>query len=195
MVAAAAVTCGLAAPVLAIDSHVPVWEWLLVGLIPLAVVGAHPAVFSRLLNVARRATKGRVNLDTPSWSRMLGLIATSVPAWVLVGISYEFVARALGFDQSPVRIAFAAVAAWIIGFLAVPVPAGVGLRELLFVAACGLPAGPAAAVAAGARLIFVLVDGVGGTAGLCMPAMRARLDRKHSSGDTITESGVASAKR
>ena len=48
MVAAAAVTCGLAAPVLAIDSHVPEWEWLLVGLIPLAVVGAHPAVFSRL---------------------------------------------------------------------------------------------------------------------------------------------------
>ena len=66
---------------------------------------------------------------------MLGLIAMSVPTWVLVGVSYDFVARALGFDQSPVRIAFAAVAAWIIGFLAVPVPAGVGLRELIFVAA------------------------------------------------------------
>ena len=195
MVAAAAVTCGLAAPVLAIDHHVPGWEWLLVGLIPLAVVGAHPAVFSRLLGAAKRVTKGRVNLETPSWSKMLGLIVISVPTWVLVGISYDFVARSLGFDQSPVRIAFAAVAAWIIGFLAVPVPAGVGIRELIFVALCGLPAGPAAAVAAAARLIFVGVDGVGGTVGLCVPAMRARIDRKQSGRETITESGVASAKR
>jgi uncharacterized membrane protein YbhN (UPF0104 family) len=195
MVAAAAVTCGLAAPVLAIDNHMPRWEWLLVGLIPLAVVGSHPAVFSQLLRAASRATAGRVNLETPSWSKMLGLIAISVPTWVLVGVSYDFVARALGFDQNPVRIAFAAVAAWIIGFLAVPVPAGVGLRELIFVAACGLPAGPAAAVAAGARLIFVCVDGLGGTVGLCVPGMRARVGPKHSDGDTITGSGVASAKR
>ena len=176
MVAAAAVTCGFAAPVLAIDNHVPGWEWLIVGLIPLAVLGAHPAVFGRLLGAARRATKGRVDLETPSWSKMLALIAIGIPTWVLVGVSSVFVARALGFDQNPVRIAFAAVAAWIIGFLAVPVPAGVGLRELIFVALCGLPAGPAAAVAAGARLILVCVDGVGGAIGLCVPGISARTD-------------------
>jgi glycosyltransferase 2 family protein len=195
MVAAAAVTCGFAAPVLAIDNHVPGWEWLIVGLIPLAVLGAHPAVFGRLLGAARRVTKGRVDLETPSWSKMLALIAIAIPTWVLVGVSSIFVARALGFDHNPVRIAFAAVAAWIIGFLAVPVPAGVGLRELIFVALCGLPAGPAAAVAAGARLILVCVDGVGGAIGLCVPGIPARTDPQHSGRDAITESGVAGAKR
>jgi uncharacterized membrane protein YbhN (UPF0104 family) len=195
MVAAAAVTCGLAVPALAIDNYVPGWEWLVVGLIPLAVVGAHPVVFGRLLQAARRATKGRVNLETPSWSKMLGLIAIAVPTWVLVGVSSVFVARSLHFDQNPFRIAFAAVAAWIIGFLAVPVPAGLGLRELIFVALCGLPAGPAAAVAAIARLILILVDGVGGAVGLCVPGLQARADRKHSNRDTMTKSGVAGAKR
>ena len=85
------------------------------------------------------------------------------------------VTEALGYDQQPARVAFAAILAWIVGFLIVPVPAGAGIRELLFVAVCGLAAGPAVAVAAIARLTFILLDGIGGaTALLTLRRKRSR---------------------
>jgi len=97
---------------------------------------------------------------------MLCLIAWSIPTWVLLGSAAVLVTEALGYHQQPARVAFAAITAWIIGFLAVPVPAGAGLRELVFVAVCGLPAAPAVAVAAIARALFLVVDGTGGVLGL-----------------------------
>jgi uncharacterized membrane protein YbhN (UPF0104 family) len=83
-----------------------------------------------------------------------------------VGATSVCVTEALGFSQQPARVAFAAVAAWIIGFLAIPVPAGAGLRELVFLAISGLDNGPAVAVAAIARLLFIVVDAGGGLLGL-----------------------------
>jgi uncharacterized membrane protein YbhN (UPF0104 family) len=97
---------------------------------------------------------------------MLRLIITGTPTWFLVGGASVAVTAALGYDQNPARIAFAAVTAWIVGFLAVPVPAGAGIRELVFVAVCGLAAGPATAVAALARLLLLITDAAGGAAGL-----------------------------
>jgi uncharacterized membrane protein YbhN (UPF0104 family) len=97
---------------------------------------------------------------------MLRLIGWALPTWLLVGGAATLVTLALHLDQEPSRVAFAAVAAWIIGFLAVPVPAGAGVREVIFVLLCGLPSGPATAVAAIARALLLLVDGLGGVAGL-----------------------------
>lgn len=162
----AASVCGVLAPFLTADGGGLSWTWVLVLLVPLGVAAVHPAVFGRILGFARRATRGRLELSPPSWSSMLRLIAWSIPTWVLLGSAAVFVTEALGYHQHPARVAFAAIAAWIIGFLAVPVPAGAGLRELVFVAGCGLPAAPAVAVAAIARALFVVVDGAGGVAGL-----------------------------
>jgi hypothetical protein len=61
-----------------------------------------------------------------------------------------------------------------VGFLAVPVPAGAGVRELVFVALCGLPAAPGAAVALLARASLLLVDAALGAAGLAIAARRTR---------------------
>ena len=58
-------------------------------------------------------------------------------------------------------IAFAAVLSWIAGFLAVPVPGGVGVREAVFVAAAGLDPGVGAAVALVTRAVFMAVDAAG----------------------------------
>lgn len=162
----AGISCGILAPFLLSYGDGLSWEWAVVAMIPLGVVAAHPAVLGRLLALGARATKGRVDLDAPTWPRMLSLIATSIPTWLLVGTSSVLVAEAFGFNERPARIMFAAIAAWIIGFLAVPVPAGAGLRELIFVALSGLGSGRAAAVAAGARLVLILVDGMGGLSGL-----------------------------
>jgi len=63
------------------------------------------------------------------------------------------------------RVVFAAVLSWVVGFLAVPVPAGAGVREAVLLAASGLDGGVAAATAIIARVIFIAVDAVGGLLG------------------------------
>jgi uncharacterized membrane protein YbhN (UPF0104 family) len=161
-----ALTCGLVAPIVAIQAGRVGAEMLLLILVPLGVAVVHPAVFSRLLALAAKVTRGRIDLTAPPWGRMLALVIVSVPAWVGIGFSSVLTAAALGLHQQPARLIFAAVAAWIIGFLAVPVPAGAGIRELIFVAVCGLASAPATAVAALTRVMLVLVDGLGGIAGL-----------------------------
>jgi glycosyltransferase 2 family protein len=166
MCIAAAALCGVLSPVLALDGKGVGWAWALLALLPLGVTVVHPAVFGRVLALATRATRGRLELTAPPWSSMLGLIAWAIPTWILLGAAAAMVTEALGYDQHPARIAFAAVAAWILGFLAVPVPAGAGLRELVFVGICGLGSAPATAVAAIARALLLVVDGAGGVLGL-----------------------------
>jgi uncharacterized membrane protein YbhN (UPF0104 family) len=166
MCIAAAVVCGVLAPLLAMDGNGFGWEILLLLLIPLGVVAVHPRVFGRVLGLVERLSKGRLKLDPPPWPVMLRLIITGTPTWFLVGGASVAVTAALGYDQNPARIAFAAVTAWIVGFLAIPVPAGAGIRELVFVAVCGLAAGPATAVAALARILLLITDAAGGAAGL-----------------------------
>ncbi len=166
MCVAAAVVCGALAPVAAARGGGLGWGWALLALIPLGAAAVHPAVLGPALRVGRRISRGRLDLTPPDWPAMLRLIGWAVPTWLLLGAASTLVTLALHLDQEPSRVAFAAVAAWIIGFLAVPVPAGAGVREVVFVLLCGLPAGPATAVAAIARALLLIVDAAGGVAGL-----------------------------
>jgi uncharacterized membrane protein YbhN (UPF0104 family) len=60
----------------------------------------------------------------------------------------------------------AAVLSWVVGFVLVPVPGGVGVREAAFVAAAGsLDPGIAAATAVAARVLFIGVDAFGAAIG------------------------------
>jgi hypothetical protein len=172
MCVAAAAVCGALALVLALDDRSPTWAWAVVALVPMGVLATHPIVFERVLRAAWRATRRSASLSTPRWLQLQGLIATAVPTWLLVGLSSVLMAQALGFDHRPAQIGFAAVSAWIVGFLAVPVPAGAGLRELVFVGLAGLSSGRAVAVAAGARLVLLCADGSGGA--LALVAIRLR---------------------
>jgi glycosyltransferase 2 family protein len=186
MTVGAAGVCAALAPFLSTDGGGLNWAWLMLALIPLGVVAVHPVVFGRVLAFGRRATRGRMDLAPPAWSSMLRLIAWSIPTWVLLGGAAVLVTEALGYHQLPARVAFAAVAAWIIGFLAVPVPAGAGLRELVFVASCGLDAAPAVAVAAIARGLFLVVDGAGGVLGLWYTQrMIRRIEPVGAEGDAV----------
>jgi uncharacterized membrane protein YbhN (UPF0104 family) len=64
-------------------------------------------------------------------------------------------------------IAPAAMLSWVVGFVLVPVPGGVGVREAAFVALVGgsVPAGVRATAAVVARLAFMLVDALGAVLG------------------------------
>lgn len=164
----------LAASVLspALADEAPWVVWLAAPVGALALVALHPRCIAPTAALVRRVTRGRVDLVPLPWAAMVRLALAAVPAWATVGLASWAVAAALHLDSSPDRVAFAAIAAWIVGLAAVPVPAGAGVRELVFVQASGLDAGPAVLLATTARMLYVLVDGVGGA--LALRVLRSR---------------------
>jgi len=168
------------APWVAGDGPWPRFGGVAVALV--AVGGAasalHPSVGARLLARVERMLRGRaLGITVPSWRQSIALAAGYLPAWA--GISAATwcmtVALGAGSEVDAGRVVFAATLSWLVGFLALPVPGGVGVREAVFVTACGLPGGLGAAVAVSARLIFVAVDAGGAlVAGASVTRARAR---------------------
>jgi uncharacterized membrane protein YbhN (UPF0104 family) len=130
-------------------------------ILPLGLLALHPAMLERARGLLVRFTGRGADLPIPTWGATVGLVLRYLPAWVLIWLSTWCVARALLPDPSLLRVGIAATLSWAAGFVAVPVPAGAGVREAVFVAAAGMPAGVAATVAVASRLLFLLVD-VGG---------------------------------
>lgn len=84
-----------------------------------------------------------------------------MPAWLLIAGATWCIARALLPDPPLLRLGIATTLSWTAGFAAVPVPAGAGVREAVFLAASGLDVGIGATVAVGSRLAFLVVDVAG----------------------------------
>ena len=141
-------------------------RWMLFLLaLPVGVVGLHHAVLERLLALVVQVSGRDITLEIPRWRDSLTMVACYLPAWLLVGGATWAVASALDPGASFSRIMFAAVLSWIAGFIAVPVPAGAGVREAVLVASSGLDPGTAAATAIVARLLFLVADLVGAALG------------------------------
>lgn len=134
--------------------------WVVV-LLPLGVAGLHHAILERVRGVGEKVLRRRIDAAIPRWRDSLALVARYVPAWLFIGTATWAVARGLGQDIGWFDVAPAAILSWIVGFVLVPVPGGVGVREAAFVAASGLDPGVAAAVAVVSRVLFVLVDAGG----------------------------------
>jgi uncharacterized membrane protein YbhN (UPF0104 family) len=135
---------------------------LVLAILPFGLVMLHPAVLQRVVAMAERVLSKEVGLPVPAWGDTVRLLLLHVPAWLLIATATCLVTRA--FDPSPAygQVAFAAVLSWIIGFIIVPVPGGIGVREAAFAAAAtSLPDDVAATVAIMARLCFIVADLVG----------------------------------
>jgi glycosyltransferase 2 family protein len=146
-----------------------------VALLPLGVLALHPAVLTWGLGLVRRVTKREIALPVPSWPVSIGLLVRHVPAWIGISVATWLVASTLDPGAVDLRnLAFATSLSWVVGFLAVGVPGGIGVREAVFVASATSlsSSGVAAAVAVVARAVFVLVD-LGG-AGLATLLVRER---------------------
>lgn len=140
----------------------PLW---VLALLPLGVVGLHHGVLDRARGVVERLLRRPVEVPIPPWGRSVATLIRYVPSWLAIGGATLCIARAVDPTASPVRIVFAACLSWVIGFVVVPVPGGVGVREAAFVAASALDPGIAAVVAVVARLCFVAVDAAGAALG------------------------------
>ena len=145
-------------------------ELLLLLLLPFGLLALHPRVIQPFLRLARRATKRELEVPVPPWRDTVGVVARYIPAWVFVAAATWCVARAVDPDAPVSRIAFAAVLSWIAGFAAVPVPAGAGVREAVFIAASGLDPGLGATVAVATRVLFIIADA--GGAAVAGPLLR-----------------------
>ena len=145
-------------------------------LLPLGLIALHPRSLGAAIAVVERVSKRDVHLDIPSWRSSVALVVRYVPAWLAIGGATWAVARSLDPSAGVIEVGTAATLSWLVGFVLVPVPGGVGVREAAFVAAAGsLDPGIAAAVAVAARIIFVAVDALGAAIGssLLRPPRRA----------------------
>ncbi len=156
---------------------------LVLLVLPVGLVGLHPTALGWGLRVVQRLTGRAIDLVVPPWRTSLGLVARYLPAWMVIGVATWAVARALDPGAPPLEIAVAAILSWVVGFVLVPVPGGIGVREAVFVAAAGsLAPGIAAAVAVVARVTFVLVDVVGALIGSAVMRRSADPDRSGRAG-------------
>lgn len=162
---------------------------LAVGVGALAPVGLallHPRVLRATAGLAgrlsrrwaRRRARRPFELPELPWRATAGFVARQLPSWLLIAAATLAVAAGLGIDADPAAVVLATVVSWVVGFLTIPVPGGIGVREATFVALLGGlgDGGGVAAVALAARLVFVLVD-LSGAAGATLwaaGAVRAR---------------------
>lgn len=142
-----------------------------VALLPLGLLVLHPRVVNGAVGLLGRLLRRPIDLTVPSWGSSVLLVGRYVPAWLAIGAATWAVARSLDPGAAPADVGTAAVLSWIVGFVVVPVPGGVGVREATFVAAAGsLEPGVAAVAAVVARILFLVVDTVG--AGIGSLALR-----------------------
>ena len=130
--------------------------FLVVGLLAL-----HPAVVGLFVRLVERAARRDLAITIPSWREAVTLVVGYLPAWVAIGAAHWFCLRALGTSAPITHVAFAAAVSWCAGFLAIPAPGGIGVRESVFVLTSGVAHQDAAAAALLARVTFVVADGAG----------------------------------
>ncbi len=133
-----------------------VTAFLVVGLLAL-----HPAVVGRFVRLVERVARRDLTITIPSWRDAVTLVVGYLPAWVAIGAAHWLCLRALGTSAPFTHVAFAAAISWCAGFLAIPAPGGIGVRESVFVLTSGVAHQDAAAAALLARVTFVVADGAG----------------------------------
>lgn len=129
------------------------WLWLV---LPIALALLVPAVMNRLLAVGMRLIR-REPLEHPLTTRgTIAASAWSILGWLVAGVQVWFIAVAAGAEtgaEAWLRVTGAYAIAWVIGFLIIVVPAGLGAREVVLATLLGGVVPDTAAV-----LVIVLVS-------------------------------------
>lgn len=136
------------------------WRWAVpVVLLGGIVVGLAPPVFRATATMWFRfaRTPEPDRLDSTSAAIWLAIASTS---WVLYAGGFWLLVVGLGLDAPPLATASAFAAAYVLGYVMVFAPAGIGVREGFLVALLSpqLGAGAAGAVAVSARLWTTVIE-------------------------------------
>jgi len=160
---AALVVLALALPVAALTQTAVNGRYLSVLLLlPVGFAVLHPRILRRILRLLSRVSGRTIEPAVPTWGVSIGVVMLQLPSWVMIGMASYVTALALGSSGQLVNILTATLISWVLGFLALPTPGGLGVREAAFVAlATSLPSAIAATVAVVTRLLFIVVDVAG----------------------------------
>lgn len=155
VVAAAAV----AAPLAVFASDAPA----LVRLAALAGVALLPLLHRRwMAGVAARIRRWRgldgVAAPVPSQTAVLRAFAWSAVGIAAAGLGFALLLQALGGSDSLAVGTTAFGLAWLVGFLALPFPSGIGVREAVMLAALGSGAGLVVAASLAHRLVLISAE-------------------------------------
>jgi len=166
--------------------------WVLT-LLPAGLLALHPAIVERALHLAQKVSRQQVTIQVPTWGQSTMLVARHVPSWLLISTATWLVARAFTPSPDLANVYFATTLSWVVGFITVPVPGGIGVREAVFTtAATSLPPGIAATTAVTARLVFILVDSLG--AGVSAAVVGRRFLRRAAAPEPTPSSGSISGR-
>jgi glycosyltransferase 2 family protein len=163
-------------------AHSTQYLWVFLAA-PVLIACLHPRVLNSLLRLAFKVTK-RPEPAEPLTGRVLAhATAWAFAAWIFSGLQIWILTARLG--APPGRSALLALGgyafAWCAGFLVVFASAGIGVREVLLVAALSpmIGTGPATAVALVSRVVTTAGDLiVAGAAAFRRPRLPA--DQRHS---------------
>lgn len=181
MLAGGCVWCPVAALTM---GHLQWLPRLVVAAGTIGIALAHPFVVKRALRLGSRLVPALgTDLHVPPPWRLAASTAWAAAALASYGIGQVVLANALGADLSLLSGTAGFVLAWAAGFAAVPVPAGLGVRE---VAATVLLDGPVAPVLA-ASVVFRLVQ----LATEALVALVAALVLRHRTNKAATPTGGA----
>ncbi len=121
-----------------------------------------PSIPIQGINLVLRKLQKKTIQTAPSRTALLGVIALYFTLWTLYGMSGFFLVKAM-FPNTDINIPYAMSAfpsAWLLGFLTVIAPGGIGVREAALVLALRLfmPADQALSVAITSRLTWTLTE-------------------------------------
>lgn len=143
------------------------WTYPILGIALLAggVLGltlyAQPRIHAAVLSSSKKFLPNGIVLAP--WKILLRYTALHTPAWILMSLSTSITASAFGAKVSIAEMFFFTASSWLIGFIAIGVPGGIGVRESVFTAlatpAIGAPL--AVSIALASRFVFILADVLG----------------------------------
>jgi glycosyltransferase 2 family protein len=159
-------------PVIASAHHHDVW--LLLVVLPFAVVASLPPVLTRLVNLLLRIMRKSPLPQPLTWRGVGHACLWLVATWLLLGLHLWLLANALGAPGwgGITRCIGGMALAITAGVLFVVVPSGAGVREAIIVAALApvMSAGEALGIAVVSRGLFITSDiltaGVAGLSGI-----------------------------
>ncbi len=118
-------------------------SWAPLVLLGITLVALLPPVFRGLLRLALRMGIA-VPAEQLGPARVLGWLGLFLVQWAVYGWSFFCLARSFGLPGSALEVSSAYIAAYVLGYLALFAPAGLGVREValtgLLTPAMGAPA-------------------------------------------------------
>lgn len=143
------------------------WERPFIGIALLLALVIGLSVYAiaplrqRLMGLLRKVTSGTNELTAPK--DMFALTIVQVPAWIMISLSTTITAHAFGAEVGVLHMFFVSSLSWLIGFLVIGAPGGLGVRESIFTGLLSASVGTSTALslAVASRMIFVSVDFLG----------------------------------